>query len=436
MTPRIALAVAPAGPLGLGQARILLLAWLLGRRLGGQVILRIEGAPRPEQRAAAEAELRWLGLDWDEVSVRAEHPERYAAAAEALKAAGRLYPCFESEAELNAKRERRLRERRAVLYDRAMLRLTPEQRAAAEAGGKLPHWRFLLSGRPVAWEDLVLGRAEVKLPAMSDPVLVTADGAPLGLLAAVADAAAERVTHVVRAAELIGQSGLGRDVLAALGAPTPVLAHPAGLAGADGKRLDRRAARLTLHALRADGVLPEVLAAYLADPGAGRGKAARPAEMVAGFDLRRCAAGGFEMPALLRLNRRALAEAPFAAVAGRLPAGATEAFWHAVRGGVDLLAEARGYWDVVAGSIVPPAVEGEEALLAAARETLPAEPWDDAVWTRWTTALAARLGRPVEALEAPLRLALTGEEDGPGLTALLPLIGRARVVRRLADAAG
>lgn len=432
MTPRIALAVAPAGPLGLSQARQLLLAWLLGRRLGGEVILRIEGAPRPEQRAAAETDLRWLGLDWDEVSVRAEHPERYTAAAEALKAAGRLYPCFESEAELNAKRERRLREGRAALYDRAMLRLTPEQRAAAEAGGKLPYWRFLLSGRPVAWEDLVLGRTEVKLPAMSDPVLVAADGAPLGLLAAVADAAAERVTHVVRAAELIGQSGLGRDVLAALGAPAPALAHPAGLAGPDGGRLERRAARLTLHALRTDGVLPEVLAGYLA----GRVGAARPAEMVAGFDLRRCAAGGFEMPALLRLNRRALAEAPFAAVAGRLPAGATEAFWHAVRGGVDLLAEARGYWDVVAGSIVPPVVEGEEPLLAAARETLPAEPWDDAVWARWTTALAARLERPAAALEAPLRLALTGEEEGPGLAALLPLIGRARVVRRLADAAG
>lgn len=449
MTARMALAVVPAVPLALGQARGLLLAWLLARRLGGQVVLRFEGAAEPGQIAAAEADLRWLGLDWDETSTRAEHPERYAEAARALEAAGRLYPCFESELELNAKRERRLREGRAAIYDRAMLRLTPAQRASAEAGGKTPYWRFRLSERPSSWDDLVQGRTEVKLTAMSDPVLVNAEGAALGVFAAAVDAIAEKLTHELRGEDLLGMSGIERDVLAALGGRETriAFAHVPTLVGRGGEKLGRREERLAVHVLRADGVLPEVLAATLAGLGrGGRLRAVRPAELVEDFAidaLRRVgAAPRFEMRALLGLNRRAMAATPFAAIAGRLPAGATEAFWNAVRGHVDLLSEARGYWEVVAGSIVPPAVEGEAELFEAACDCLPEEPWGEDVWLCWTEALAARLGRPVESLEAPLRLALTGEESaegeegGPELAALLPLMGRARAALRLAGAEG
>lgn len=444
MTARIALAVMPSVPLALGAARGLLLSWLLARRLGGQVVLRLEGEADPAQIAAVEADLAWLGLDWDEVSIRAEHPERYAEAARALEEAGRLYPCFETEFELNAKRERRLREGRAAIYDRAMLRLTPEQRASAEAGGKKPHWRFRLSDRPVAWDDLVLGHAEVKLPAMSDPVLVNAEGTSLGVFAAAVDAIAENLTHELREEPLLGTSGIERDVLAALaGRSTRVaFAHPPALSGRGGEKLGRREERLALHVLRADGVLPEVLATVLVGLGrGGRSHVARPAELVENFaiDAQEGAAPRFEMRALLGLNRRRLAAVPFASVADRLPAGATEAFWTAVRGQVDLLSEACGYWEVVAGSIVPPVVEGEEALIEAARACLPEEPWGEDVWQIWTESLAARLQRSAESLEAPLRLALTGEDaegGGPELAALLPLMGRARAASRLAGAVG
>ena len=84
---------------------------------------------------------------------------------------------------------------------------------------------------------------------------------------------------------------------------------------------------------------------------------------------------------------------PFAAVAERLPSGATEAFWLAVRGTLDLLSEARGWWDVVAGTIVPPVIEGEQQFLHTALETLPPEPWNGSVWTTWTDAIKRATGR-------------------------------------------
>ena len=130
-----------------------------------------------------------------------------------------------------------------------------------------------------------------------------------------------------------------------------------------------------------------------------------------------------------------LAALPFGAVQDRLPPGATPAFWHAIRGSLDLMREARGWWDVVAGSIVPPLVEDEAAFLHQALDTLPPEPWDDATWAAWTAALREPTGRKGKTLIQPIRLALTGEDHGPDLADLLPLMGRTRVAERLRLAA-
>jgi glutamyl-tRNA synthetase len=123
-------------------------------------------------------------------------------------------------------------------------------------------------------------------------------------------------------------------------------------------------------------------------------------------------------------------------VADRLPEGADEAFWLAVRGNLDLLREARPWFDVVRGSIVPPLQAGEGDFLAAALAALPPEPWDRATWGAWTGALKSATGRKGKALFLPLRMALTGEEHGPDLGTLLPLIGRDRAALRLGIASG
>ena len=107
----------------------------------------------------------------------------------------------------------------------------------------------------------------------------------------------------------------------------------------------------------------------------------------------------------------------------------------AVRGNLDLLNEARGWWDVVAGSIVPPLIEGEAEYLRTALEALPAEPWDSSVWPDWIDKLKAETGRKGKKLFLPLRQALTGEDHGPELRDLLPLMGRARAAERLRLAA-
>lgn len=441
---RVRFAPSPTGHLFVSGARVALANFLHARRHGGHMLLRFDDVDRDRARPAfAESiahDLQWLGIGWDETFQQSDRLDHYAQDAARLRQANRIYPCFEGDDELRAKRDQQLKRGKSPIYDRGMLRMTPEQRAKAEANGKRPYWRFLLSPRTLDWRDQIVGPRQVKLTAVSDPVVVRADGTPTALFASVVDDIDTGITHVIRAEDNAVNTGVQIDLWEALtGKPHRVqFAHLPALADTGRVRLARKASSLSVRALRGDGVDPAALATCLARVGMpGSAEPATPEDLARSFDLSRLSqtTAGFDASQLLSLNRRALSRIDFSAIADRLPNGATEAFWLAVRGSLDLLNEVRGWWEVVAGTIVPPVIDGEGAFLSEAEALLPPEPWDDSVWRRWTDALAQTTGRVGEALLMPLRLALTGEEYGPALDALLPLIGRARASSRLRIAA-
>ena len=312
------LAAIPAtGALPLGRARLVHAAWAEARRIGGRFVLALDDTA-PARAGTPLDDLGWLGLDWDAAFLRSDHAERYAAAADRLEAAGRLYPCFENADELRSKAERQRRQGRLVRYDRAMLKLTPAQRAAAEAGGKRAHWRFKLSDGVVAWDDTSAGRCTVALPTMSDPVLREANGRIDPALALAADDAALGATHIASGAEMLAQTAVHLDLLAALGAPGRVLTHLAAPVEEGGRRLQGQ----SLRALRQDGIVPAGLRGWFAT-------------------LARQAAPRAAIADLLVANRLALAGTEFSEVAHLLP-GVDEVRWLAVRGGIELVTEARG----------------------------------------------------------------------------------------------
>ena len=439
---KVRFAPSPTGFLHVGNARLAVANHLFALRYGATFLLRIDDTDRERSREEFATgighDLRWLGIEWGETFRQSDRLDRYAEAAEQLKRSGRLYPCFETEEELNAKREMRLRRHEPPVYDRAMLKLTADQRARAEANGKQPYWRFRLTDAPVGWVDGVGGRREVKLPAVSDPVLIRADGTPLYTFTSVVDDADSAVTHVIRGEDHVTNTGVQIDIARALNAAVPSFAHLPLLLDAEGGKLSKRAGSVSLRALRADGIEPMAVAAFLARIGTSDDPAPLPwGELARTFDLRRYGKGQarFDGSQLLSLNRRVLHDLPFEAVQDRLPAAATPAFWAAVRGNLDMLTEARGWWDVVAGTIVPPHLPDEAGFLREALDILPAEPWGEDVWTAWTGALKQSTGRKGKALFMPLRQALTGEEHGPELRQLLPLIGRPRAEARLREAA-
>jgi glutamyl-tRNA synthetase len=285
----------------------------------------------------------------------------------------------------------------------------------------------------------VLGQRGVKLPSLSDPVLIRADGSPLYTFTSVVDDLESKVTHIIRGEDHVTNTGVQLDIWEALGGRAEALsfAHLPLLTDADGGPLSKRLGSLALRQLRRDGVEPAALAGYLAALGTSQDPApGMPADLVPGFALTAISRSParFDVQQLLALNRKLLHTAPFEAMRAQLPEGADEEFWLVVRGNLDLLSEVRLWFEVARGTVVPPVQPGEAEFLRAALEALPPEPWDTTTWGAWTEALKAATGRKGKALFLPLRLALTGEEHGPELKLLLPLIGRERAARRLAAA--
>jgi glutamyl-tRNA synthetase len=156
-------------------------------------------------------------------------------------------------------------------------------------------------------------------------------------------------------------------------------------------------------------------------------------ELVEGFDLAKLsrAPARFDEAELNHLNAKLLHMLPWDAVKNRLDYG-SEAFWLAVRGNLEKLSDAKGWDEIIAGKITPVVAAEDRSFITEAAKSLPAEPWDSATWKTWTDALKLASDRKGKQLFMPLRLALTGLDHGPELTALLPLIGRQKAMDRLA----
>lgn len=437
MTVAVRFAPSPTGLLHIGNIRTALVNWLFARRAGGTFLLRLDDTDVERSdaafAAAIERDLEWLGLHWDRFARQSDRMARYAEAAETLKAAGRLYPAYETEDELALKRKLARARHLPPVYDRAALRLTDADRARLEAEDRRPHWRFRLDHQPTEWHDRIRGSVSIDAATLSDPVLLRADGVPLYTLSSVVDDIDFGITDVIRGEDHVTNTVTQIQIFEALGAQPPAFAHLALLVGKGGEGLSKREGALSVESLRDSGIEPMAVNSLLARLGTAH--AVEPHltldELAAGFDLSDFgrAPAHFDPDELKALNAKLLHHMPFASVAGRLPDGASETFWLAVRGNVASVAEAAGWWRVVQGP-VQPVIEDAE-LTTGAADLLPADAFDPDTWGAWTRAVAAATGRKGRALFHPLRLALTGREHGPEMRNLLPLIGPERARARL-----
>lgn len=451
MQTAVRFAPSPTGKLHIGNIRTAVLNYLFSLKSGGRFLLRLDDTDRERSTEAfAEAikrDLDWLGLSTDWHARQSDRLQRYDEVAAGLKASGHLYPCYESEDELDRRRKRQLGRGLPPIYDRAALKLTSEEKARLEAEGRRPHWRLRLPNTEatsgfapvptlVSWNDLIRGDQSVDLGSLSDPVLIRADGTYLYTFTSVVDDVDFGITHVVRGGDHVTNTGVQIALFEALKSVPPAFGHHSLLVDGEGQALSKRLGALSVESLRESGYEPMAVVSHAAL--VGTSDAIEPhrtlATLAAGFDFAKIslAPARFDVTELDALNARLLHGLDFMDVSARLAAdgiGGGAPFWNAVRGNLVKFADARVWWQVVAGEITP--VIEEPSLLAKAAELLPAEPWDEGTWGTWTNAVKTATGAKGRALFHPLRLALTGREAGPELKALLPLMGRARALSRL-----
>ena len=298
-----------------GNARTALVAWLSVRSRGGAFVWRLEDLdpPRvvPGMAEAAMEDLRWLGLDWDEGPdvggphdpyVQSRRSALYEEAVDRLAAVGRLVPCRRSRKDLQTLASAPHGPEGTAPYPAAFRpeRLDPDWlerlRSSDRPDAAL---RFLVHDRPVEWIDRVYGpQAEQVNQTVGDFVLKRRDGLWAYQLAVVVDDLLMEIDEVVRGADLLDSTARQIELIEALGGKPPVYAHVPLVVNAQGEKLSKRDAGLTLHSLREDGVRPEALVGYL---GWSLGLLERPepcaaAEMVDRFSWERIGTDSWVLP--------------------------------------------------------------------------------------------------------------------------------------------
>ncbi len=439
-------APSPTGRLHVGNIRTALHNWLLAQKAkeqaGGRFLLRIDDTDversREEYVEAIRADLAWLGIHPDGEERQSARLEHYEAAFAKLQEEGRVYPCYETAQELDLKRKIQLGRGLPPIYDRAALAMSDAERAAKEAEGIAPHWRFKLDhDEPIMWEDGIRGQQKFDAAQLSDPVIRRADGSWLYMLPSVIDDVEMGVTDVLRGEDHVSNTAVQIQMFTALNAAHPRFAHEALLVGSEGK-LSKRLGSLGCDAFRERGIEPQALVALLARLGTSQ-----PVEPIADasllvetFDLGTFgrAPARFDDEELARVNTAIVHGLAFDQVADRLPAGMDEEGWLAIRPNIEVLGDVADWWSIVTGPVDQPAFADEDRdYLRTAAQALSETGAD---WKALTARLKERTGRKGKSLFLPLRQALTGMDHGPDMASLLPLIGADAAGTRLARAAG
>ncbi|WP_265569538.1 glutamate--tRNA ligase [Sphingomicrobium nitratireducens] len=425
-------APSPTGRLHVGNIRTALHNFLFARATGGRFLLRLDDTDAARSTAdyarLIGEDLDWLGLAPDARVRQSDRFDVYETAFERLRAAGRIYACYETPEELDLRRKVLLGRGLPPVYERR-----PDGAPVPE--GRSPHWRFRLDhDAPIEWDDAIRGHQKFDPGLISDPVVRREDGSWLYMLPSVIDDIDLGVTHIVRGEDHVTNSAIQMQMFDALGAARPQLAHEALLVAAEGK-LSKRLGSAGVEEMQARGLEPMALLSLLARIGTSQ-----PVEPVASldalaegfsFDHFGRAPARFDWGEVEQLNAKLLHAMDHHEVADRLPEGADEAVWNALRGNVAHLGEVADWLPVLRGEIEVGANEEDREFLARAAETAEGIEWDGDAWKTLTDELKAETGRKGRALFHPLRRALTGRDSGPEMAVLLPLIGKDRALKRL-----
>jgi len=470
---RTRFAPSPTGRLHLGNLRVAAFNWLFARRHGGAFVLRVEDTDVERNVAGAEEgifrDLRWLGLEWDEgPDVGGPHaPYRqsergpvYRRTAGRLLEEGKAYRCWCSEEELGEERER-VEGGEVLRYSGRCRRLPGEERARLEAEGRPSVVRFAVPEGvdPIQVEDEVRGLISFPRTDLTDFVVLRSDGRPTYNFAVVADDVDMEITHVVRGAGHLSNTPRQALLFDALGHPRPVFAHLPTVLAPEGGKLSKREGSAAAERLRAEGYHPDGVLNYLSLLGWSspdeREVLARE-ELVERISLERVGRSDTAYdPEKLRwlsaqhiqaMDERELVEAVRPFVDPGLHPLEGRALDVAVRT-VRSRLSAFGEIDEHLGFFFPapgPALEAARAqvredpearrvleALAGRLETV--EPWSPEALGAAVRETGAAVGARGPGLFHPVRKAVTGRESGPDLSGILCALGRAEVLRRIAQ---
>lgn len=454
-------APSPTGKLHLGNLRTALFNRLFAKSAGGRFILRIEDTDQKRGEAGYEAglldDLCWLGLDWDEGPERegahapyrqSQRGEIYRELFERLEAQELVYPCFCTPEELNRARAAMRTAGKPPRYPGTCADLTRAEREARRGEGRTANWRFRVRQRAVSFDDIVRGTQSVDTRTIGDFVIRRSDGSPVFFFANAVDDAHMGITHVLRGEDHLANTPRQLLILEALDMQPPLYGHLPLVLSSDAQKLSKRDGNAGLIRLREAGYLPLAIHNYLARLGHHYESDAllSDEELIAGFHPDRLGRAPamydasqldyWQKSAVARMTTKTFADWMGKDARARVPAEKMDQFIEAVRPNCTFPLQAKIWTDILFDDAdlsyigqAADTIEGaEKTFFRKASEAL--ERSNDEV----VTTVKDATGMRGKALFMPLRAALTGHIAGPDLNAIIELLGRDEIVRRLKHA--
>lgn len=474
---RVRFAPSPTGPFHIGGARSALFNWLLARKEGGKLILRIEDTDLERSTSESEenikASLRWLGIEWDEgIDIGGEYGpyrqterlEIYRQYTQKLLASGQAYYCYCTEEELDTERQRQMDKGENPHYGGRCRDLSPAERERLIAEGRKPTVRFRVpENQQIIFKDIVRDTVSFESNGVGDFVIVKSDGIPVYNYAVVLDDALMKITHVIRAEEHLSNTPRQILLYQALGLPLPQFGHISLILGKDRTKMSKRHGATSVEQYKKLGYLPEGIVNFLALLGwapLGEEEIFNQEELIQEFSMDRVAKNPavFDVDKLNHINAHYIKQAspelvtelalPHLQEAGFVGAELTteQREWL-----VKVVAELQGYisyaaqitehidvffnddinfeneeaHEIMKDADIPKVMEAFKTKLAVL------DPVEPAAVQAILKGITKELKLGGKKVYMPVRIAVTGKMHGLELINLIPLIGKERTLARI-----
>ncbi|MDR1488256.1 MAG: glutamate--tRNA ligase [Holosporales bacterium] len=433
MNCKVRFAPSPTGYMHIGNARIAIINYLFCKKNKGHFLFRLDDTDTQRSQEIYEQsivkDLSWLGIFYDSTFKQSSRFGRYDEIKNKLIEKGSIYPCYETEEELEYKRRLAITKGKPPIYDRSSL---SSSNYPVTADSPPVYYRFKLPDQTITWNDLVFGKISYDLKNVSDPIIIKADGTYLYTFSSIIDDFDYNITHIIRGQDHITNTAVQLAILNEISENKPInieFAHLSLLINKDGSQFSKRLGSLNLGDLQKKEILPITIINMMATLGSSIDTIPFTSvdKVIENFELSKFSSNSpkFSIDELFLLNKKVLHNYSYEEIDFDIDRNVFDLVHQNVEKMSDLEMWKNIFLEDFRSDYVPQN-ENEKKVIKTTLELL-----DIHILDNLLDKLKSATGISGKDLYMPLRLALTGIEHGPNIVNIIKILGVPQVKTRL-----
>ena len=443
MTIKVRFAPSPTGYVHVGNVRAALINYLYAKKHNGKFLLRFDDTDllrsKDIYRDAIISDLKWLGINYDEIFKQSDNLDRYEECKNILIKSNRLYECYETQQELAIQRKSQINSGQKPIYNRSALNLTTEQKNNLQKSGIKPYYRFLLDDKKISWNDKIKGTVTYEGRHFSDPVLIRENNSPTYTFCSVIDDIDHNITDIIRGEDHVTNTAIQIQIFESLGFKAPNFAH-LSLIQANSGKISKRIGGFDIKSLRKNNFEPATITNFLSQIGTSKSVEIHKnlEQIIADFSFDKFSksATKYNIDELEILNHKILQIIDFAEISKKLNKlginnNNAEDFYHKIKPNINFITDVKKWHDICFNDFKYNNDKSDQEFLNDIIKYIPDNCSNKNAWQEWLSQIKQNTTRKGKDLFMPIRLALSGEENGPEIATLINIISKDKIIKRL-----